>query len=239
MKFFWVMICPVWALVLGGCASEEKIAGSGRYMANTQEAVPFVHIALETGFGRLYIEQGEKESFRVEADENLIEHFILDITDQTLTVKIAENKQLSPSKPVKFFATLKKIESLKISGRSRVESVGTLKVDRLVVEMEGTSRASLTLQGNVLVTNIVGSGEAILQGQVHRQEASLRGAAAYHAQDLRSEDVQLHIQGAGEARVQAVDRLAVTIEGSGNVRYTGNPKVEQNIQGTGSVVHMQ
>ena len=44
----------------------------------------------------------------------------------------------------------------------------------------------------------------------------------YHAADLKSEDVDIHIAGSGNADVYAESNLNIDIAGSGDVNYHGN-----------------
>jgi hypothetical protein len=57
-----------------------------------------------------------------------------------------------------------------------------------------------------------------------------------HAYELSAPDVEVGIQGKGDAEVHATNRLRGSIVGMGNIRYTGHPKdVEKSITGIGDI----
>ena len=53
--------------------------------------------------------------------------------------------------------------------------------------------------------------------------------------DLRSQNADIHISGAGNATVWVEEELDANISGAGSVDYFGKPEVSKNVSGVGSV----
>jgi hypothetical protein len=57
----------------------------------------------------------------------------------------------------------------------------------------------------------------------------------FNGGDLKSQDAEVHISGAGSATVWAQKTLDASISGAGSVDYYGTPQVSEHISGVGSV----
>ena len=232
------LICPLLLASLTGCLSDDEVVGSGKYITREIEVAPFKNIAINTALGRLYIDQGDKSSFRVEADENLVNLFTADFSDSTLTIQFNHAKKITPSRPIKFYATMQAIESLAINGNSTVQSHGTLKVDKLNVKIAGSGSVALDIKGKGLELSIAGSGDANVKGVADEQTIKISGSGSYHGQDLQTKVTKITVNGSGDALVDVGEQLTAAVYGSGTVRYKGHPKLEKSIEGSGSIISM-
>ena len=78
----------------------------------------------------------------------------------------------------------------------------------------------------------------IVTGEVGKQSLLLNGAGAYDADDLKSQDAKVVINGAGDAKVWATETLDVSLNGLGSVSYYGSPQVTQSLIGLGSITSL-
>jgi hypothetical protein len=62
-----------------------------------------------------------------------------------------------------------------------------------------------------------------------------RYPGTYHAEDLESREVKIHVAGVGSAIVNVREKLEAEINGVGSVEYIGDPTVEQDVNGAGQV----
>ncbi len=81
-----------------------------------------------------------------------------------------------------------------------------------------------------------GATTTTLSGTVNALTASMSGASKLDADQLRAQNAELVITGAGKAEVMATERLRVAISGAGKVLYAGDPKtVEKRVTGAGTI----
>lgn len=231
-------VYPLFLGLLTSCFADEEVIGSGKSVVRELDLSPYTSLVVNTGMGRLYIDQGEKSSLRIEGDDNLVDFFGAELTDNTLTVRYNRVSKITPSKPIKFYATMQKLESLEINGNASVQSHGTLTFDKLDVRIAGSGSAALDVQGKRLDLSILGAGDASINGEVDEQFVKIAGSGSYHGQGLLSKSTTISLIGSGNALLKVKDTLNATIDGAGTIRYKGNPKVEENIGGSGSIIPM-
>ena len=90
------LACPV------SWMDQQGIPGSGRVVEETRQVSGFTGIELAT-FGDLHIQVGEKEELRIEAEDNLIEHFVVSVHAARLKIETQPGVSLRPTKPVNFY----------------------------------------------------------------------------------------------------------------------------------------
>ena len=83
--------------------------------------------------------------------------------------------------------------------------------------------------------NLSSAGAVVIAGTVKTQDVNLSGLGSYEGGDLRSDDAEVNLSGAGSAVVWAENSLDVNVSGVGSVSYFGDPDLTQNISGLGSV----
>jgi hypothetical protein len=126
-----------------------------------------------------------------------------------------EGTSLSPTSPIIYNLTVRKLNSLAIAGAITVDA-RDIRTDSLTVA-------------------VVGSGDFSISGEASAQKIAIAGSVDYKAENFKTKDTSIAINGSGKALVAVSGRLDVQIMGSGDVSYIGEPAVTQNIAGAGSV----
>ncbi|KAF0111181.1 MAG: hypothetical protein FD147_1119 [Chloroflexi bacterium] len=98
-------------------------------------------------------------------------------------------------------------------------TIGTLKVNSLIVDMSGVG--SIDVAGTCLDQNVV-----------------LSGAGNYKSSRLESERTSVKLSGVGNATVWANQSLDAHISGAGAVEYYGNAKITQKVSGIGMLKYL-
>lgn len=103
--------------------------------------------------------------------------------------------------------------------------------------IEGAGQASLQrLQSETLDIDMAGVAQVEAAGSCRQAVIHLRGAGSLDAHDLKCDNVDIVVDGAGKARIFAAKNLKARINGLGRVTYAGSPgKIERNISGLGSL----
>jgi len=189
-----------------------------------------------TSFGNLYVELGEREELRIEADENLLRYIESEVQGDTLVIRHRRGIGLRPRLPIEYCLTVQTLDAVRVSGAGNV-SLPDLAADEFKVEISGAGSVDLeALQADQLNVRISGAGNfEVLGGEVGSQEISISGAGDYRARDLESDQAQVNLSGLGSATLWVREQLTVDLTGAGSVRYLGNLTVERHITGVGSV----
>lgn len=232
MKKYLLATIILFAIVAAsGCTMSGT--GSGKVVNQTKATVGVNQVSLD-GIGTLIIQQGDNESLTVEAEDNVLPHIQSNINGNKLEIKYDSNTP-APTKDVKFYLTVKDLNSVSLSGAGKVETRG-LKTNSLTLSINGAGNGNMTgLDINKLTVNISGAGKLFMVGKSTDQTVTISGAGEYSARDLQSTTTTLTINGAGKGTINASNILNAIINGSGEINYLGSPQVNQQINGAGSV----
>lgn len=238
----WVLtVALIAALSTLGCVCSRitlpigLVRGSGRVVSEEREIGGVTEVELQS-FGSVHIEQGERESLRIEAEDNLLRYIETEVRDGKLEIRHRRGTRLVNLMPIDYYVTVRTLEGISVSGAGNVD-VSDLQSERLAVKLSGAGNVQIdSLQAGSLTATISGTGGlAVKGGEVQGQEVVISGAGDYNAQGLDSRETTVRLSGLGSATVRVRDRLDVTISGAGSVRYVGDPEVEQRVTGIGRV----
>jgi hypothetical protein len=191
------------------------------------------------GSVQLFLEQGNTESLRIEAPDDLLRRITTNVDGRTLRIK--ENDRLSffnfrsPWDKVKVYVTAKDIREVTLSGSGKITGANIMATS-LHLTVSGSGKAELSnIDVGQLVSTIAGSGDFDVSGKVDSQEVNIAGSGKYRARELQSRVAHVSVAGSGDAEINVSEQLGVTIAGSGDIRYLGDPRIDQRIIGSGKI----
>jgi len=209
------VVVILFSVIVNGCSSfGPSVSGSGRVISETRNMSGFSNVSLE-GSGRLFIEQGAVESLTVTGDDNILPDIQTEVRGGTLVLGEKSGVSLSPSKDIVFKVTLKKLDTLDISGSGVAEAKG--------------------LQSPRMKIDLSGSGEVTAEGAADDLDIGISGSGRFRGDGLKSKRTRIDISGSGSAVVASSETLNAVVSGSGSVEYVGDPQVHQDISGSGSI----
>ncbi len=236
-RFVIVWVLPVLILGCLACPLAGWIAvrGSSQVVEEERAVSHFTGVSLATS-GNLYIEQGDRESLRIEAEESILPYLEAEVSGHMLEIRKRHGAFTFHTRPVNFYLTVKKLDTITVSGSGDVKAP-VLTGEQLSISVNGSGQVDLgKLDFDKVELQIAGSGQVMIaQGEVDRQQIIIRGSGEYEARGLASNKAEVFVSGSGLTDLQARDYLAVVISGSGEVYYTGSPTIEQSITGSGEV----
>ena len=248
------------ALLVSGCGF-QMVSGSGRIASETRNIRGFSSVTL-AGIGNLYLTQGETESVRIEAEDNLIPYFETSVQGSTLTIGIKNQYigiNLQPTKPVKFYVTLPKIEAVTLAGSGNIFA-GEIQTSAFKISLLGSGNisadsltattANLRLAGsgdiNIgsvtadgLTANIAGSGNI----KVSMLKATTVSATTAGSGDFNMSgevnDQHIEILGSGDYLAGKLNSQTATVRqtGSGSSQLAVSDTLDVTILGSGDVVY--
>jgi hypothetical protein len=198
-----VLLCIV--VAASGCTQQSSTGNQ------TPNLSGVTSVALN-GPGTLIIQQGDNESYRVEAtNTDLLSKISTTVSGNTLSIS---NLNSGGNGAVKFYITLKNLNVLTTNGGGNSEVTG-LNTDKFTVTLD--------------------SGKMTLAGKTNNLVATINGGGNIAASDLQSQSATVTINGEGKANINVVTTLNAVVNGGGSITYTGSPQVTQQVNGLGSV----
>jgi hypothetical protein len=232
---FLPIILLLGAVVLSACGL-QVIKGSENVVSETRQVRDFDAVAF-SGSGDVIITQGNKESLKIAAEDNLIPYIRTEVRGRTLHIDIDPGTiaVLQEEKPMRFYISMKQVNGLSLSGSGTITSE-FISTNNLDIKNSGSGETKIDkLTADSLHIDISGSGNCLIKGQVAKEIITISGSGTCNNRDLQSKDVKIDVSGSGKTAVMATDNLDVTISGSGDVTYTGNPRISQKITGFGKI----
>jgi hypothetical protein len=230
--FLLILALSILACQVGGLMG---VRGSGNVAEEDRAVSGFTGVAL-AGIGELTIEVGERESLRIEAEDNLMPYLEAEVRNGILKIGAQDGVNLNPTRPVRFYLTVKELDTIVLSGSGDIKAPD-LEAERFSVTISGSGDVEMgDLSADILNVTISGSGNLdIASGQIEEQDITISGSGEYQAGGLNSGSAEITISGSGNATVWATDSLDVQISGSGSVNYYGNPRTTFSASGSGKV----
>lgn len=249
MKIFSILSCLIISAVLlfSSCGDmtvstgdgSDKIKGNGKVTTEERGIEPFNQIVLE-GVFNVYLLQKEKESIRVETDENVLPYIITEVENNVLTVKLKDDSKISKMKKINVYITLADINKIETKGVGLLHCMGKLNLRTIDLNLKGVGASKLSLDCDILNVNSELVGSLTLTGSAKEFNVKHKGIGSFEAFDFKSEKVNLESDGVGKAEVYASKELIIDAKGLGGVKYKGNPAVKDiKNEGVGVVASVE
>ena len=224
----WLLLGLLLAASATGCiGAMTNVQGSGTVAEETRDVSGFDSVRMAT-IGNLIIELGDQEALRIEAEDNLLEHFQTTVSGGELRIGTELGTNVIPTRGVYFYLTVTELEEVTLSGVGNIE-VPNIEVIHFAVTISGAGAVTVDdLEATSLEVQISGLGNlTIEEGEVEEQEIHISGGGDYNARDLDSAAADVSVEGLGSATLRVRDHLSVDISGGGSVEYIGDPTLEQ------------
>ena len=182
------------------------------------------------------ISVGSTESLEIVAEDQYIDDIITEVRGGTLIIRLRdtrENRRMRDSP--KAYLTVKSLERINASGAVALKTRDILKGKKLDLELSGASVLNIEMQVEELYIEASGACVINLEGEADEQIVKTSGATVYSAFDLKSENADIRVSGAGSANVFVTGKLDVHASGASSVRYRGGASVSSDASGASSI----
>lgn len=233
---------PLFLIILGSsiffssCSEfhSRRIKGSGNVITQTRNISGFT--AIDAGGAmNVFVRQDSAFSVKVEADDNLQQHVIVEEDNGVLHVHQENNTNLQATGDLKVYVTLPVIKDLQATGASTIVGENTFTGQDLNVAISGASRAELKLDYPNLSAEVTGASTGIFSGKAKDVKFTATGSSHLNCYDLFSETAIVEATGASEAKVFASVKLDAQASGASNVKYKGEATVNKDVSGASNV----
>ncbi|MBN2461964.1 MAG: DUF2807 domain-containing protein [Candidatus Cloacimonetes bacterium] len=212
----------------------ETVYGNGNVVTEERDADSFDKLKVSSGIDAI-ITQGEEESIKVIADENLLEYIKTEIYDNTLRIYTDANIRHAKSKEVHL--VYKQLRKINISSAGDVEGTNRMKADELDLDLSSAGNLSLDVEAVKIWCSISSAGDVNLSGTVDELEADLSSAGDLNAYDLVARKAHVNVSSAGNAKICATEEVDLNASSAGDIYYKGDPKtIRTNKSSAGSII---
>lgn len=162
------------------------------------------------------------EVVTVKAQQNIMD--LLDIAANDQKIVIDSRECFSTKERVEVYLNSKRFNEIELLGSGDIYTLTDLRGSTLNISVDGSGDFSGEVRYRMLAVDVNGSGDVKLSGGARRFEVSINGSGDVSGPNMTCESTSVHINGSGDASVNAENYLEVNINGSGDVKYTGWPK---------------
>jgi hypothetical protein len=230
-----ILACQVGGISLG---DSRTIRGSGNVAEETRAVSGITGVNLAT-IGHLFIEMGDTESLRIEAEDNLMEYLETEVSSGRLRIGTNDDIRLDTKRPVNYYLTVTGLDTIVISSSGDIEAPD-LEAERFSITINSSGNLEMgVLNADTLEVGISSSGNLdIAGGEVKTQSVTISSSGNYAAQDLESAEAEVYLNSAGSATVWVQDHLKAILSSSGDLHYRGNPTVDATTNSSGEVTQI-
>lgn len=217
--------------------SSKKIEGNGNYTKESRSVSDYDQVALQ-GFMDVELVAGAEGKLTVEAESNLQEFIITEVSNGKLKISVEEGVNLDPSRnyEIRITVPFEDLDGVSLTGSGDIYSSDRIKAERFEASVTGSGDIDLQLEAGSVEAKVVGSGDLNLKGSTGDLECVVTGSGDLDASGLKAERASATVSGSGGIQVYASEALKSRVAGSGDIEYSGNPKKQDfRTSGSGSI----
>jgi len=200
---------------------ETKIEGSGNVITKDVTIQPFDQLEAN-GVFNVVLTQGNKESLKIEAEDNLQALFEIKNEGSKLMVDMKKDSHFNSKKKMTVYITFKNLKSIDLKMVGNVSSEGNLNFSDLSLANKSVGSVDLALNAQKLDINNKGVGNLRLSGKAENAIIRSNSVGAIKASDLLVQTIDIDNDGVGSAEVNAVKELKVKDSFLGKVKNAGS-----------------
>jgi len=217
-----ILLLPAW--IFTGCVMSfpESISGDGNVVTEQRDVPAFTGIKVSSGID-VYLTQGDRTEVVVEADQNLQEVILTEVTGSVLNVGSDKNIRMAKSKKV--HVTCPDIQLIEISSAGDLIGETLIRTANLDIDMSSAGDLTLEVEADDITVDISSAGNVYLQGKTGSLNADLSSAGDLDAYDLEAASADVTVSSAGNAKVYVTDEARFRSSSAGDINYKGDPRI--------------
>jgi hypothetical protein len=183
------------------------------------------------------VEQTDKPSIIVEADDNLQKHITTTIKDGVLEIKSdvsfnsGDNPKVSVQIPI--------IEGLKSTSASEIKSKNLLKGEKIAIETSSGGEINVALEFDAISGRSSSGSKIILSGKALKLDAKSSSGSNIDARDLLVNDVVAVASSGSSVKSHPIVSLDAEATSGGNISYNIHPKSVSKHESSGGSVYQK
>ena len=211
------------AAVVAQDKKQETIEGNGKSVTRDISVSSFESLKA-SGVYELKLSQGDKESVKIEADENLQEYFNVRNDGNKLVIDMdkIKNKNLKSKNKMKVYVTFKKLKEMELGMVGNVDSEEQLSFEDLQLKNKSVGNINLQLTAKKFSLDNKSVGDVNLKGKAENVTVKNNGVGSLQAGAFVVQTMDIDNSGVGNAEVNAEKNLNVKDSFLGKVNNKGS-----------------
>jgi len=205
---------------------KDRIEGSGKVITKDITIKSFNELDA-SGIFNLQLSQGDKETVKIEADDNLMDLFIVENDGSTLKISMKKNSNFNSKKQLKVYITFKTLKSMNLSMVGGTSSDEKLKFADLKLKNQSVGSVSLNMTLQTLNMENQSVGSVKLEGSADNAFVKNNSVGSINAGNFVVQKMEIENNGVGSATVNAEKELKYSDSFLGKVSNKGNATVKK------------
>ena len=205
---------------------KDRIEGSGNVITKDITVKSFDELDA-SGVFNLQLSQGDKESVRIEADDNLMDLFTVENEESTLKIKMKKNSNFNSKNQLKVYVTFKTLKSMNLGMVGGTSSDEKLKFADLKLKNQSVGAVSLNMTLKTLNMENQSVGSVKLEGSADNAVVKNNSVGSINAGNFVVQKMEIENNGIGSATVNAEKELKYSDSFLGKVSNKGNATVKK------------
>ena len=224
MKKLFSLVIALTAIAAVHAQKEKKetIEGNGNLVTREVSIQTFNSLDA-SGVYELKLTQGDRETVKIEADENLQELFQVRNEGQKLVIdmKKMEGKNLKSKNKMRVYVTFKNLKALDLQTVGNVIADNELSFQNVSIKNKSVGSLDLNLNANKLELDNTSVGSVTLKGKADDAVIKNNGVGSLNAGRFVVQTLDIDNSGVGSAEVNAEKGLKVRDSFLGKVKNRG------------------
>jgi putative autotransporter adhesin-like protein len=182
----------------------------------------------------VYLVPGNEEKLLVEVKNADLDDIETEVLGGRLEIKMRRGNYNNAE--VTVTVTYKELHGIEVSSAAGVFTKGTLKTNKLKVEVSSAGKADLDIIVESLEAEVSSAGDIILEGTCDELDLSVSSAGEFDGKDLKSNRADVNVSSGGGAKVSVINEINARASSGGSIRYYGNPKKEHTSSSSGGSI---
>jgi len=216
---------------LGGLTS---VTGTSDVVARDFEVDDFTAIDISGNYEVIW-NRASDFSVTVHMQENLFEYLEVGVRGNTLQIRSTRSFNTTHANRPRIYIDAPELDAVSFSGAIAVRNWDSISGESFSLESAGAVNITLDMQVESFELSVSGAGDLTLSGNADVTDITIAGASTISASDLQTRETNISLAGAGNVDIAVTDELSVHLTGAGRINYIGEPNINSTILGPGSV----
>ena len=213
----------------------KSITGSGNVTTENRKVQgDFKSVEVSNAI-ELTIEQSDKTQITVEADDNLQKSITTKVEDGVLIIA-SDYSSFINIKSRKVTVKMPIIDGLQASSASSIQSINTLKGNKIQVEGSSASSINLNLEFDTITCKSSSGSKANIEGKALKLETKSSSGSEINAKELFANEITADASSGSSIHVHPIVSLNAKASSGSSISYNVIPKtIQQKTSSGGSI----
>lgn len=216
------------ALILGiffQSCQQEGIRASSEIVSSEYDFSDFKNLDIANDFKAYVTFSDTEESISVEVNENLLEHVIVEVNEETLEVRLKNNINIRGNETLHVYISTAVIKDFEASGDAEIYLTNELATETVSIKLSGDSKFDGPLETTSLSAELKGDSYLTLTGSTDYLDINLSGDSEIERYGFIVKDLKIDLQGDSKGYLTVSESIDVKARGDSYLYYKGDAEI--------------